>query len=205
MADYIESHPSITKGKTVLELGAGAGLPGLVAAVEGGADAVVLTDYPDGDLVDNLRHNAAGHASHVGPEGNDQARAGKVAVRGYLWGDRDVTALFDALPRHENGEEGFDVLLLADLNFNHSCHEALAETICMTLKKSVEARALVFFTPYRPWLLEKDLGLFDVCREKGLVVNKMLEKELESVMFEDDPGDTQLRRTVFGYEIVWGS
>ena len=33
------------RGKTVLEVGAGAGLPGLVSALEG-ASEVVLSDYP---------------------------------------------------------------------------------------------------------------------------------------------------------------
>lgn len=33
------------RGKTVLEMGAGAGLPGLVSALEG-AGEVVLSDYP---------------------------------------------------------------------------------------------------------------------------------------------------------------
>lgn len=44
------------KGQTVLELGAGAGLPSLVCAING-AKQVVLTDYPDADLVENLRYN----------------------------------------------------------------------------------------------------------------------------------------------------
>ena len=42
--------------KDVLELGAGAGLPSLVAALHG-AQHVVVTDYPDADLIANLRYN----------------------------------------------------------------------------------------------------------------------------------------------------
>lgn len=42
----------------MLELGAGAGLPSLVAAILG-AQKVVVTDYPDGDLISNLEHNIA--------------------------------------------------------------------------------------------------------------------------------------------------
>lgn len=40
----------------MLELGAGAGLPSLICALNG-ADQVVVTDYPDSDLIDNLRYN----------------------------------------------------------------------------------------------------------------------------------------------------
>ena len=44
------------RNRTVLELGAGGGLPSLVCAVNGAAK-VVITDYPDTDLVDNLHYN----------------------------------------------------------------------------------------------------------------------------------------------------
>jgi nicotinamide N-methyltransferase len=44
------------QGKTILELGAGGGLPSLVCALSGAAK-VVVTDYPDADLIDNLRYN----------------------------------------------------------------------------------------------------------------------------------------------------
>ena len=40
----------------MLELGAGSGLPGLVCALLG-AEVIVITDYPDSDLIDNLQHN----------------------------------------------------------------------------------------------------------------------------------------------------
>lgn len=46
------------RGKSVLELGAGSGLPSLVCALNG-AVPVVVTDYPDPELVDNLRYNIA--------------------------------------------------------------------------------------------------------------------------------------------------
>lgn len=40
----------------MLELGAGAGLPGIVSAIKGAA-TVVVTDYPDPDLIENIAHN----------------------------------------------------------------------------------------------------------------------------------------------------
>lgn len=40
----------------MLELGAGAGLPSLVCALNG-ASQVVVTDYPDAELIENLRYN----------------------------------------------------------------------------------------------------------------------------------------------------
>jgi EEF1A N-terminal glycine/lysine methyltransferase len=90
--------------------------------------------------------------------------------------------------RHLGSTDGFDVLILADLLFNHSEHSKLVKTVQLTLKKSPQSKAYVFFTPYRPWLLEKDLAFFDLARSAGLIVNKILEKSMAKVMFEEDPG-----------------
>lgn len=46
----------------------------------------------------------------------------------------------------------------------------------------------MFFTPYRPWLLEKDLAFFNLAKEAGFTVEKILERVMEKVMFEEDPG-----------------
>ena len=197
LSKYIEAHPDLCRGKNVLELGAGAGLPGITALLEGGAKEVVLTDYPDEDLINNLRINADTVRDATG----DATQAiGKLTAKGYLWGDRNIVHLTE-----DSTIEGFDVLLLADVNFNHHCHDALAESICLNLKRADESRAFVFFTPYRPWLLEKDMALFDVCTSKGLEVRKLLEEKMETLMFEKDPGCEQIRKTVFGYEISWAS
>jgi nicotinamide N-methyltransferase len=87
-----------------------------------------------------------------------------------------------------DGDEAFDVLILADLLFNHSEHAKLIHTVQLTLKKAPGAKAYVFFTPYRPWLLQKDLAFFDLAREAGFVVEKTFEKVMDKVMFEEDPG-----------------
>lgn len=80
------------------------------------------------------------------------------------------------------------MLILADLLFNHSEHTKLVKTVHLMLKKSPDAKAFVFFTPYRPWLLQKDLAFFDLAREAGFTVTKTLEKVMDKVMFEEDPG-----------------
>ncbi|KAL8725137.1 MAG: hypothetical protein Q9166_007541 [cf. Caloplaca sp. 2 TL-2023] len=57
VTDYLYDHArDLVKGRTVLELGAGAGLPSIAAAIWG-AKQVVVTDYPDEDLVENIRMN----------------------------------------------------------------------------------------------------------------------------------------------------
>lgn len=160
-----------------------------------------MTDYPDPDLVANLWRNIDSfYESKADGEKTDRV----LVAEGYCWG-ADVAPLLAHLPDSstEKGDEGFDVLILADLLFNHSEHGKLIATVEKALRKNKDAKALVFFTPYRPWLLSKDLAFFDLVKEKGFVVEKVLEEKMEKVMFEEDRGDEELRRTVFGYVVRW--
>lgn len=163
------------RGKTVLELGAGAGLPSLVGAIHG-ASHVVVTDYPDAELVENLQYNVA-HCNLLPQPRNIEAK-------GYLWG-AETEQLLSGLP---GSQKTFDLLILADLLFNHSEHGKLVASVQKTLTRSADAQALVFFTPYRPWLLENDLSFFDLVKESGFVVEKFFEHTMEKVMFEEDRG-----------------
>lgn len=163
------------RGKDVLELGAGAGLPSLTCAIEG-ARTVVVTDYPDPDLVENLRTNIK--SCDLIPTSST------IVAEGYIWG-ADPEPLLAHLP---DPSKRFDILILADLLFNHSEHKKMLTSVERTLKKTKEARALVFFTPYRPWLLQNDLAFFDLAKEAGFIVEKVLEHTMEKVMFEEDPG-----------------
>lgn len=192
ISDYLEDKADdLVKGKTVLEFGAGAGLPSLVCALSG-ASQVVVTDYPDADLIENLQYNVD-HCDLL-------PKTSKVVAKGFLWG-----APTEELRATISNEEGFDVLILADLLFNHSEHAKLIKSVQETLKKSPVSKAYVFFTPYRPWLYEKDMAFFDLARDSGFVVTKTFEKTMDKVMFEEDPGDELLRRTVFGYELTWAA
>ena len=153
---------------------------------------VVVTDYPDAELIDNLAHNIATCSLLPQPTTT-------IVAEGHLWGSSTKSVLAHLpLPC-----QGFDILLLADLLFNHSCHDALVSTIVHTLARTSDARALIFFTPYRPWLLEKDMAFFYICRDNGLEIEKVVQEVMEKVMFEEDRGDELLRRTVFGYEVRW--
>jgi len=116
-----------------------------------------------------------------------------------LWGNA-----LDGVSSHlSNEEKGFDLVILSDLLFNHSEHQKLLQTVLDTLKRTIEARAVIFFSPHRPWLYEDDMAFFEIAREAGLRVMKVLEEKLEAPMFEEDKGDRDLRRTVFGYEARW--
>lgn len=226
MATYLTSHRArLTENRSVLELGAGAGLPSLVCALSGAAHTVVCTDYPDPELVENLRINVDEVKRMMSEKKNEQSC--NIVADGYLWG-ADVTPLLKHLakPGEENvTDKKFDLLILGDLLFNHSEHNKLLLSIRRTLARRADARALVFFTPYRPWLFEKDMAFFDLARRVGstqksvggaeveekqmeeetsmakdgfgpFVVEKVLEHVMEEVMFKEDRGDEMLRRTV---------
>ncbi|KAI9685804.1 MAG: nicotinamide n-methyltransferase [Bogoriella megaspora] len=193
IAHYVEERAdTIVAGKNVLELGAGAGAPSITCAL-GGANQVVASDFPDPDLLENLRMNID-HCSLLTSTRN-------IHVEGYVWGNVPLNLL-----SHLNMppmQAGFDLVLLSDLVFNHSEHMNLLKSVQKTLRRIPDARALAFFTPHRTWLFEKDMEFFKVASLNGFEVQKVYEKVGEHVMFEDDKGDETLRKTVFGYELRW--
>lgn len=203
LADYFETHPGTVRAKTVLELGAGAGLPSLVAGMLGAAK-VVMTDYPDRDIVDVMQKNVDGCALLPPPPPPPPPTitgggSGVVVAKGYIWGHAAAPLLAE-LPRPD---AGFDVVVLADLLFRHTEHGHLLDTIRDTLARRAGSRAFVFFTSYRPWLRHKDLAFFALARERGFVVEQVLERVLERPMFEDDPGDEEVRKTCTGWVVRW--
>ena len=120
-------------GKAVLEIGAGMGLPSLVANLCG-ARLVVVTDYPEEILLDALRANVAANCNG----------ATNIHVQGLMWGDIKGMAAARAL----NNGRRFDVVILSDVVFNHVCHEQLAATVYECL--SLDGVALCTFSHHRP-------------------------------------------------------
>lgn len=176
-AEYLEQRAAeLVEGKDILEIGAAAGVPSIVCAIKG-ARTVVMTDYPDPDLVNNMRQNAAS-ATPLIPDGSH------LHVAGYKWG-APTDEIMSYLP---SGSQGFDLLIMADVVYSHREHGNLISTMQRTLKKSPDAIALVIFTPYQPWLLPKTEKFFPLAEENGFKVTKLFEKLMDKVLFENDPG-----------------
>ncbi|POS77867.1 nicotinamide N-methyltransferase [Diaporthe helianthi] len=212
-AQYFEADPAGTvAGRNVLELGAGAGLPSLVAAALG-ASRVVMTDFPDAEILATMGRNidecriipppppTTTTAAAVAGEDTKKTRtkADVIVSKGFVWGF-DPTPLLAELP---SSRPKFDVLILADLLFRHSEHGKLLDTIRDTMAPGPDSKAYVFFTSYRPWLAHKDMAFFDLARERGFAVDKILERKMERPLFEDDPGDEEVRKTCTGWVVRW--
>lgn len=192
LSDYLNEYSdSLVKDRNILELGAAAGLPSIVASILG-ASNVIATDYPDAELVDNLVKNLEQNLD--GKENESPKGKGKSKAMGYIWG-KEVSPLLDQLESNQIDQKvKFDLLLLSDLVFNHQAHEALLKTCdeCLpsassssetsapnpTEEQQSEAPqefsipsstpcALVFFTHHRPHLAHKDMAFFELAREKG--------------------------------------
>ncbi|KAF8916021.1 putative methyltransferase-domain-containing protein [Mucidula mucida] len=101
----------------VLELGAGAGLPGIVIAQTYTHVQVVVSDYPDPHLIETLSNNVLKNVPH----GNARAVA-------YAWGS-------DTLPL--GGK--FDMIIAADTLWNPDLHSLFIRTLSETLSFSPTA------------------------------------------------------------------
>lgn len=173
-ADFLDDRASeFCHKKRVLELGAGGGLPSIISALNG-AKQVIITDYPDPELVENIRMNTQ--------KNTPEAIQSRINVQGHIWG-KDVTPLLGPL---KDGLETprFDVILLSDLIFNHSQHQALLRTCETSLATAQDAPSqtpclLVFFTHHRPWLIKEDLAFFDLARQRGWETEKVVHRRME--------------------------
>ncbi|KAH8083299.1 putative methyltransferase-domain-containing protein [Cristinia sonorae] len=191
-ASYLDANPELTRDRVVLELGAGGGLPGLVAA-KTGAKVTVLTDYPDQDLLNNLRLNVS----------KNELDHKDVYVEGYIWG-RSVEPLF-TLYRRAQDTRRFDVIVMSDLIFNHSQHDALLDTCEAALdigtNEGPQPCLLVFYTHHRPHLAHRDMEFFERARQRGWACEEVLTRRYPP-MFPNDPGEEEVRATVHGWKLT---
>jgi nicotinamide N-methyltransferase len=126
----------------------------------------------------------------------------KIVAQGYLWG-ADVGELLEQLVEEQKGivkEVGrkFDLLILGDLLFNHSEHTKLLSTVRRTLARTADARALVFFTPYRPWLFEKDMAFFAQAKRVGSTDEVATMKDTEELSEQQQKEEARLAGDGFG-------
>ncbi|ETW76291.1 hypothetical protein HETIRDRAFT_105796 [Heterobasidion irregulare TC 32-1] len=200
-ASYLDEHQELYHDRCVLELGAGGGLPGIVA-VKNGARKVVLTDYPDTALIDNLAYNVE--------RNTDSTARSKADVQGYIWGHA-VAPLLSPLQdtsKTSASQQKFDLIIMSDLVFNHSQHDALLKTCALCLSSTpspppvdMSPCLIVFYTHHRPHLAERDLDFFRKAHDQGWTCEEIITERFPP-MFPDDPGDEEVRATVHGWKLT---
>ena len=106
-------------GRVVCELGAGCGLPGIVARVHGGAQRVVLTDYFP-HTVANLAHNI-----------NANACQANVSAAKLDWADRKTW--------DDDLVGQVDLIVGSDLVYQESSVPDIVNTVDALLKRDADA------------------------------------------------------------------
>ncbi|GAA6009272.1 hypothetical protein JCM10207_004330 [Rhodosporidiobolus poonsookiae] len=129
MADALSERRLVVEGEDVLEMGAGAGIPGLVAA-RMGARRIVLSDYDDTALIANLKANVS-LAYPDAPETRSRLKA-----VGHSWGEEpSLQALLSA-----NDSSSFTHILLADTLWYSDGHSLLLSSLVRLLAHTPTAR-----------------------------------------------------------------
>jgi nicotinamide N-methyltransferase len=180
MAYYLEDFD--LTGKNIIEFGAASGLPSMACAFKDAAN-VVLTDYPDPELLNALRDTAAL---------NKEKFKSQVHVVGFQWG-QDVQDLLQISKRK------YDLILMADLIFNHKEHDHLLASSKLLLQEN--GKILVTFTHHVVKWSDRDLKFFVKAQEHGFKVEKIKE-EIWDCMFPEDQGDEMVRKTVHFYQLT---
>ncbi|EOA90082.1 uncharacterized protein SETTUDRAFT_175219 [Exserohilum turcica Et28A] len=112
------------KGETVLELGAGVGLGGILSALAG-AKEVAVTDYPAPPILDNLKRNVTKNVpANLQP---------CITIQGHQWGSTSTD--FETSKAHS-----YTRILAADCLWMPGEHESLAKSMLHFLVPTPDAR-----------------------------------------------------------------
>ena len=147
LADMIEQGEIICYNKSCLELGAGAGLPGLIAGLNG-AKLSVISDYgntSDTSLLRAIDINIEHMSQYIPSSASTTSNTTHTIYRSipYIFGN-NVQDILDL-----NNGQNYDLLFLADLLFNRSEHNKLLYTISKVLKP-VTGVAWITFSHHDP-------------------------------------------------------
>ncbi|XP_010418425.1 PREDICTED: methyltransferase-like protein 23 [Camelina sativa] len=121
LAEYVWQHSSRFRGSSILELGAGTSLPGLVAA-KVGANVTLTDDATKPEVLENMRRVCELNKLNCN-------------VMGLTWGVWDAP-IFDLRP---------NIILGADVLYDSSAFDDLFATVSFLLQSSPDA---VFITTY---------------------------------------------------------
>ena len=181
LSEHLISHFSDSiLGKSVIEFGAGAGLPSLICRKIGAA-LVTSSDYPAHSVTRNLIKNAArnilynctsGVSSSLLVDGiedravqdNLQLSEKKFYVIEHVWGE-NVTPLLYPL---NNVSDRYDVVIASECLWKSDTHEDFSDSINNVLKPG--GVCFISFSHHIPGLEYKDMAFFEIMRRKSFSV-----------------------------------
>ncbi|TFK39837.1 WD40-repeat-containing domain protein [Crucibulum laeve] len=188
---HLDKHKATSSNKDirVLELGASAGLPGILIAKTTEDVLVTVSDYPDEQLIRTLTKNV---------ESNEvSARCRAIP---YGWGS-DPSKLLEET-------DGFDVVIAADTLWNPDLHSIFIDALRSTLRKSPTARVhLVVGLHTGRYTIQSFLK---AVQEGGFDIESAIEKKTKdgvsrewNVMTEGIDDDKERRRWVVWITLRW--
>ncbi|OSX71448.1 hypothetical protein BU14_0532s0009 [Porphyra umbilicalis] len=207
LAAAIAAHPAATvAGRVVVELGAGVGLVGVVAA-KAGAAAVTLTDLPGvlpllrRNVDANAPYGGGGGAGGRGGSGSGSGGGGgdakppappapTVSVAECKWGDAaDAAAVLSALPAP------VDVVLAADLVYREEAVAPLAATLGALLPPGAAGTVWWAQEAHRP---EPVAAFVDALVGGGWLLTDVPAGELDAEVVSPDIRVVRIRRPPVG-------
>lgn len=161
-------------GRSVLEFGAGTGLPSITAANVGAA-RVAATDYPSPAVIEALRGNVTRNTGpQIAPDASKSTASASVVVTGHEWG-----VFTDEFARSE--AHAFDRVVSADCLWMARQHDSLRRTISHFLGLGPDARAWIVaqFHTGR----EKAASFFDAAAlaDVGLEIDRIWERDFNGL------------------------
>ena len=195
LADMIDNEIVFCKGKSCLELGAGAGLPGVLAALKG-ASITVISDYgsnADKSLLTAIEMNID-YVNSFFP--STQTNPYILTGMPYIFG----SSLDDILAITNNTK--FDIILLADLIFNRSEHKKLLWTVKQALKPQTGV-AWVTFSHHDPKKKSLDMNFFELAKsEFNMNVTEVGMEKRPSYPFVENDGLDDQRGEIHIYKLA---
>ncbi|KAF8317685.1 hypothetical protein DL93DRAFT_2076800 [Clavulina sp. PMI_390] len=141
LAEQIERGLVDLEGCTVVEIGAGAALPSILAACrEKPPSLITITDHPDETIINNLRENIERNRPLFSP-------SCQVKCLPYIWGEDSLPILE---PLKHRGSQGYDFMILSDLLYFDASHDALVKSVELLLSRRETSRAYVGAGMYTP-------------------------------------------------------
>jgi predicted nicotinamide N-methyase len=180
LAEYLLSHPDLIRDKKVIELGAGVGLTGIVAAGLCQPMHVHMTDYTEACL-DNMEHNISVNEDWLHRQGVNVDCDGRCRklTSGYLEWTECAEFDSESIAMETPTSAPFklpeaQVLLAADVVYDVCQIPDLVRCVKMLLSSSRDAKA-IFATTFRN---EKTFALFTNQLHNEGIVSQFVDKEV---------------------------